>query len=142
MFGFLSGQLWKFATAGAALIALGLSLALLNASIENRSLTKQITVAEKRINDPKTGLVVRLAQAETNVVTVRVALTRQNEQLKQHSAQAEARLALLSAQLSDTQRRNRRNLDKINKLMALPPQGPQPIDRYEDIDRRLVESLK
>lgn len=135
-------MLWKVATTGAAVLAAVLGTLLALAYLDNKALSQQIAVTEHRINDPKVGLVAQLAQAETNVVTVRTALTRQNAVLVARGRADAERLARVSDQLFDTQRQNRERLVIIDRLMALPPKGDSLIDRYNDIDRRLLETLQ
>lgn len=139
---FITGQLWKLMTGAAGVLTLVLAFFLFQANIENRTLTRQIQVTDKRVNDPKNGLLVQLERERINTVTVREGLTRQNNSLRAQAAEDARNLALVSSQLATTQRENRQNLERITKIMALPPQGSLPIDRYDDIDRRLLETLK
>lgn len=136
------GQLWKFATGGAAIISLCLTIALTMAYLENKVLNHQIELADHRVNDPKVGLVALLAQSETNVATLRTTLTRTTEVLTRQVLADQFRLTQISAQLADTQRENHRKQIVIERIMALPPKGLSLEDRYEDIDRRLLETLK
>ena len=137
-----AGQMWKFATGGAAIISLGLTIALTMAYLENKVLSHQIELTDHRVNDPKVGLVALLAQSETNVATLRTTLTTTTEVFTKQAQVDRLRLSYVSAQLVSTQRDNRRKQIVIERIMALPPKGNSIEDRYNDIDRRLLETLK
>jgi hypothetical protein len=137
----LSGQLWKFATGGAAIIAVGLGIGLTYAHIENRVLRHRVEVVEASITDPKTGYVARLAQSETNVATVTEGLKAQNTALAMRAAVDTRNLVRVTAQLKDIQRDNRKKDIQIQRFLALPPTGSTLEDRYSDIDRRILETL-
>ena len=137
-----AGQMWKFMTGGAAILSLGLSIALVVAHIQNKSLERQIETSRLRIEDPRTGLVALLAQAETNVATLHTTIKTNNETYQRRSQADADRLAKVSLQLEETQRDNRKRQQILDRVMILPPRGSSLEERYEDIDRRLLEMLK
>lgn len=133
---------WKLATGTAALVAVLLGFALTQSYLENRYLARQIELADKRINDPKTGFQARLAQSHTNAATLATSLNVQSSAMIKSQSEAEIRLAETEAQLALAHRQNKEQLAKILKLLATPPKGVTILDRYSDIDNRLMESLK
>lgn len=139
---FFTAQIWKIATGGAAIISIVLGIALTMSYMENRSLISQVAKAERSINDPKTGYVVRLVQCRTNAAALQVALDKQTRALKDRAASDASALQSVTDQLRDTQRRNRERGENTQRVFALPPKGVTLEDHYEDIDKRLLETLK
>jgi hypothetical protein len=140
--GFLTGGLWKIMTGLAGLLSIALSLALANSYFQNRTLQHQVAVIDARINDPKTGFIMKLAQADTNVATLKVALDQQNLKLQAQSDADAKALSDVEAALDAVQHDNQKKDRVISKFLAIPPKGDTLIDRYQDIDQRLVGGLK
>lgn len=136
-------MIWKSATFGAAIVAAFLGLALTQSYLENRHLVQQFAQSERRINDPDTGYVVQLAQSRMNAAGLKVSLDRLNVTLLEQASVAKTRLLETSKALDEAQRKNKENEARIRRLLlATPPKGNTLEDRYEDIDKRLLESLK
>ena len=135
-------QAWKLATGGAAILSVLLGLALTASYLENRQLVRQIELAEKRINDPKTGYAARLAQSHTNEAQLQFNLDRQNQVLRSQESEAKVRLGATQQALNEAQKRSKDQAVLVRQLLAIPPKGDTLEDRYRDIDNRLLESLK
>lgn len=136
--GWLLSQAWKLATGGAVIASVVLGFFLAQTYIENRQLVRQIEVATQEAMD----LQADLAQSHTNTATLQVNLDRQNLALRTQEAEAEARLRVTEAALEEVRKQNKEQAERLRKILAVPPKGATVEDRYEDIDRRLVESLK
>lgn len=136
-----TGQLWKVATGGAALVALVLSALLLSSYFENRNLVTQRNTLTASINDPKTGYIAQLAQARTNVETLKVEVASQNAAYTKLSADSQARLAASEKQLAAAQAQTRAMEKKVDGFLATEPQGATLEDRIQDIDNRALQEL-
>jgi len=133
---FFTGHLWKVATAGAGLVCLVLSAFLMSSYFENRDLMKQRTALQHSITDPKTGYVARLAQATTNVATLKHEVEVQNAAYEKLSAESKALLATKTAELAKAQAATRSMQLRLNGFLATKPQGATLEDRVRDIDAR------
>lgn len=138
---FLTGPIWKIATIGAGVVSLVLVALLMSSYFERQDLLKQRAALELRINDPKTGYVAQLAQATTNVATLKVAVERQTKQLKDFEAASNAQLKATEAQLKVAQEQTRVSQLKLNRFLATKPQGATLEDRVRDIDARALAEL-
>lgn len=138
---FLSGQLWKIATGGAAVVALILSALLMWSYFENRDITKQRDVLSAQINDPTNGYIAQLAQSRTNVETLKVEVERQNAAYDKLSAESTARLANARAALAKAQAETRALERKVAGFLATKPQGATLEDRVRDIDDRAMKEF-
>jgi len=133
---FLTGNLWKLATGGAAIVGLVLSALLMSSYFENRDLMKQRTALQTSINDPVTGYVARLAQANTNVATLKHEVEVQNDAYDRLSAESKALLASKQAELAKAQAQTKAMQLRLNGFLATKPQGATLEDRVRDIDAR------
>lgn len=134
-------SIWKLATGGAALLTIILSAFLLSSYFENRDLMSQRNELAKQINDPKTGFVARMAQAQTNIETLKATVESQNTAYRNLSQQSEARLASLRAEVVAAQKREQIVSQKLQQFLATKPQGATLEERIEDIDRRALSEL-
>ena len=132
---------WKLATIGAGILSLVLVSLLMASGFENRDLTRQRTELANRINDPKTGFVVRLAQAQTNVETLKVALETQRASFKKESDKQNLALRASEQRLATAQRETRAMEVKLQRFLATKPQGDTLEDRVRDIDERAMTEL-
>jgi len=132
----LTGNLWKLATGGAAIVGLVLSALLMTSYFENRDLMCQRTALQTSINDPQTGYVARLAQANTNVATLKHEIEIQNTAYDKLSAESKALLASKQAELAKAQAATRAMQLRLNGFLATKPQGATLEDRVRDIDAR------
>jgi len=137
----ITSNLWKVATGGAALIGIVLSALLLASYFENRSLMVQTTKLQTSINDPMTGYVARLAQATTNVATLKHEIEVQNKAYDQLSAESKALLAAKQVELAKAQEQTRLMTVRLNGFLATKPQGATLEDRVRDIDNRGMEEM-
>lgn len=141
-FNLLSAPLWKITTAGVGLVCLILTALLMTSAFENRSLTKQRTELSNRINDPVTGYVVRLAQAQTNVETLKVALNTQRQSFETESAKQNAALAASEQRYAKARSETAAMQVRLNRFLATKPQGSTLEDRVRDIDARMMELIE
>jgi len=137
----LTAPLWKIGTFAAGLICLVLSGFLIASTLENRGLVVQRSALSAQINDPKVGFVARLAQANTNVETLKVALNTQRQSFETKAAQREAVLAETSRKLKLAQVSTRTMQLKLDRFLATKPQGATLEDRVRDIDQRALSEL-
>ena len=137
----LTAPLWKIGTFTAGLICLILSGFLIASTLENRSLVAQRSSLSAQINDPKVGFVAQLAQANTNVETLKVALDTQRKSFETKAAQREAVLAETSRKLEVAQAASRTMQLKLDRFLATKPQGAILEDRVRDIDQRALSEL-
>lgn len=138
---FLSGNLWKIATGGAAILAVILSSFLLSKTLENRDLTSQRNKLSQQINDPKTGYVAQLAQARTNEEQLKTAVARQNVAYAELSRTSAARIADSERRLAIAQSATRTLERKLNGFLATGPKGTTLEDRVRDIDDRALKEF-
>jgi hypothetical protein len=141
MMSFFTGNLWKFATGGAALVAIVLSALLMSSYFENRDLVSQRDSLSKSISDPKTGYVAQLAQARTNVATLEVAVERQSAAYDELSKASTARLAATRAELAKAQAATKVMERKLAGFMATGPKGATLSERIQDIDDRAMKEF-
>lgn len=133
---------WQIGAGVAAAALLTVTGFYIAAQVENRRVTELNTILDARISDPVTGYVVKLAQAETNVITVRTGLERQVAALRAAADAAEAKLHETEAALVIAQRESREAQRVAAEIMATRPQGETLEERILDVDARILESLK
>lgn len=137
----ITAPIWKIAASLAAVCSIVLSALLLSSYFENRELAMQRTELSKQINDPKTGFVVRLAQANTNVETLKVALDAQRKSFEGKAREREAVLAESERKLAAAQAKSRAMQLKLDRFLATKPQGTTLDERVRDIDQRMLAEL-
>lgn len=133
---------WKLATIVAGVVTLGLTATLVVVKLDNRQLTKLNEQLDERINNPSTGYVARLAQANTNVETLKVELAQQNEAFKKKSESDAARLRDTEAKLAAALVERARIQRQVDAFLAIKPRGNTLEERVVDVDTRLLEILK
>jgi hypothetical protein len=141
MFGLAFPSPWKLATGGAAIIALLLTVLLFSSYKVNQDLTQQRAVLQKSINDPETGFIVQLAQARTNVETLKVEVERQSQAYDKLSKDSEIALAAARAKLAVAQQETKAIERKVAGFLATKPQGATLEDRIRDIDDRAMKEF-
>lgn len=109
---------------------------------ENRTLTAANVKLDTAINDPKTGYVVRLTQAEGNTATCTAAIGRQNTAIKAQSARDAATVAAVQARYDSEHVARVTAENAAAAFMAVKPKGATLVDRVSDVDRRIVGELK
>lgn len=139
MFGIVNW--WKIATGGAAVLSAILSVLLGIVYMQNRDLTHQRSELSKSIYDPVDGYVTRLAQANTNVETLKAVISEQNVAYENLSRASEAKLRAAEAQLAKIQSENKAIEKKLQGFLTTKPQGATLEERIQDIDRRAMLEL-
>jgi len=124
---FLTGQLWKIATGGAAAVALLLSSLLISTYFTNRDLTRQ-----------RDALARQLAQSHTNVAQLRTSLEAQTQALDRLSK--ESKRSKESAQRAlDIALAEKHTMEKkLAGFLSTKPQGATLEARIRDIDERAM----
>lgn len=139
MGGFLSSRLFGYgAAAGLVIMAVLYAYALL----DNRHLNRVNSQLDARITDPVTGYERRVAQANTNVENLKVAIERQTAEWKTQSAAAAATLAETQRRLDNAQAATKKAEARSAVLLSRPPVGDTLEARIKDVDARILESLK
>lgn len=136
-----TGQLWKLATGAAAVALLVLGFMLTTSYLQNRDLSKQRDVLSARINDPATGYIAKLAQARTNVETLKVEVERQNAAYDKLSVESQAALKAAQARLAAAQAETRALERKVAGFLATAPKGATLDERVRDIDERAMKEF-
>lgn len=133
---------WQIGAITAATALVVTSGFLIAAQVENNRIVALNQELDNRISNPKTGLVVSLAQAQTNAETVKVALTRQVDDLKIKAENDRKALAattrLLAAAQVESSRARRQSAD----LMRADPKGATLEARVLDVDAKVLEMLQ
>lgn len=99
-----------------------------------------------KVNERLTGDLAQarrdLAQAQTNVLTVRAALDRQNAALENLRIEGRRRIAAAEARLAEAQRNRADAERRAARIASSPPQGATDCEQLLDIDRRVTENLR
>lgn len=132
---------WKLATILTGVVSLVLTSLLLASYFENRNLTRQSAQMSETINNPKTGYIARLAQANTNVAQLRTSVEVQNRAYRELQSVSAARLAATERRLALAQAETRRMERNLAEFLATAPQGTTFEERVRDIDERILEEL-
>ncbi len=138
----LAGIKWKIFTGLAGLSFAAAAFFLLMAQMENRHLRKVNVQLEARINAPDIGYAAQLAQATTNVETLKLALDTQNVRLREQALASGTKLAELTTQIDRIRRENEKLRSDSAKILKGKPEGDTLAARVTDIDNRLLETLK
>ena len=138
---FLTGKLWKVATGAAAVVAMILTVMLATSYMHSRDLSRQRDVLATRISDPVNGYVAQLAQARTNVETLKVAVAQQNAAYDKLSTESQTRLAAAQARLADAQAKTKVMERRLSGFLATAPKGATLEDRVRDIDDRAMKEF-
>ena len=133
---------WKIATGAAVAATLGLAVTLAVVKIDNHQLANLNEKLDARINDPSTGYVARLAQANTNVETLKVQLAEQNEAFQKKSDADAAKLRDTEAKLAVALAERAKIQKQVDAFLAIKPRGNNLEERVIDVDSRLLEMLK
>lgn len=138
-----------FPSIGDKLLAGGLGLALVvsvgfnvSSALKLRDRNTTISTLDKQINDPKTGYVARLATCRSNNQLLQGGISDQNASLALGAAKSATALAKASQQVAKAQIETGKAQAKAADILSTAPQGANDCERFEDIDRRVMESLK
>jgi len=126
-------QIGAVAAAGALVVASGFLIA---AEVENRRVTELNRVLDTRISDPETGYVAKLAQAQTNTETVKMALEGQVKDLQKKAEEDAARLRETTLLLAAAQRDSAMVRKQVDDLLAFRPKD------IGEADAKVLEMLK
>lgn len=143
------GDLLKVSTIPQRIMLGGAAVALVAATgynvvqaIDNRHLSKQVTQLDGRINDPRTGYVVRLSQAETNTAACTTAVGRQTAAIKAQGQRDAATLAASQARYDREHTARVKAENSAATILAHKPQGATVADRVADVDAQILGDLK
>jgi hypothetical protein len=138
----LTGLKWKLAAGAGIVSILIISGFLAYAQIENRHLAAVNGQLDSRINDPKTGLLVTVAQCHTNAATAVGAVKQQNTALVEQSKKDQAALTETTRLLAIAQAQTKKAEAQAAVLLATKPRGATLEARVKDVDARLLETMK
>lgn len=142
LIGTVTGLKWKIGTVVAGVGLLAASGALVVAHINEAALTKQNLALDARIDDPKTGYIVRLAQADTNTTTCKSAVLQRDAVIQKQSADSLANNAAIQARF-DTEHAARIVAERqVGAFLAHKPTGATVQDRVMDVDAQILGDLK
>lgn len=141
MIGLLSAP-WKIATGAATAATLALAAMLVVVKIDNHNLTRLNDQLDSRINDPRTGYVAQLAQATTNVETLKVQLAEQTDAFQKKSDADAAKLHETEARLAAALLARDKIQQQVDAFLAIKPRGDSLEARVRDVDSRLLEMLQ
>lgn len=138
----VTGWKWKAGAIAATASLIAVSGFLVYAQIENSHLAKVNAALDARINDPKTGLLVAVAQCRSNTETAIGAVEQQNRILTEQSTRDTAALAEATRQLAIAQAESKKARAQVAVLLSRKPQGATLDAQVRDVDARLLETLK
>lgn len=95
-----------------------------------------------QIENPKTGYVVRLSQAETNVTICRGDLDTQNARWQAKSDADEARIATATRAYESNRAATEAANRAVGAFLAHRPSGATLLERYESVDAQVLGDLK
>lgn len=134
--------LWKIGAIVAIIISLAIGAFAVKTQIESNQVAKQRDQLQRSISDPVTGYIARLTTAQNNVVVLEKAVERQNTELRRQSAESKAQLDRLRIELRVAQAQTRVYQGRVKELMAKPIKGNTPAERYDDVDKMIMEDLR
>ncbi|MEG3175846.1 hypothetical protein U1872_06360 [Sphingomonas sp. RB3P16] len=138
----VTGWKWKLAAGVGSVALLALAGFLAYAQIQNYQLNSVNAKLDAQINDPTTGLLVSVAQCRTNAATAIGGLTAQNGILDAQAKSDAIKLADTTRRLAIAQAETKKAEAQAAVLLATPPRGATLLARVQDVDARLLESLK
>ena len=141
MINWLRAQAWKVGAVGAGGAALLLGGCLIATSIELHQVEKRRDALHDEIHNEATGYVVRLATLRGNVAALDQGLSRQSESIYRLGAESATKLAAAEQAIAAAEGRLTKAQTSATKLLA-PAKGADDCERFRDIDRRLLETLK
>lgn len=120
---------------------IGFGVWLAESRIQIGYLDMRVATLTKRIEDPKTGYVVKLAQAETNSVTCAATIADQNESTQKFSQQSEAALQEAAANYAAEHAQRVAAERQIGTIMSATPAGNTVCQRVESVDTQIMKDL-
>lgn len=110
--------------------------------IENRHLSSVNKKLNAAIEDPKTGYIVRLSQAQTNTATCTTAIGRQNKAITELATSRQAAVDDAARKYA-VERRARLQAERdVGAFLAHEPKGDTVAERIADVDAQILEDLK
>ena len=138
----ITGNVWKAAAIGAGVVIVGLGITIAVIDLDRAHLRSEVADLTDKIENPQTGYIARLTQAQANVATLKAGLDEQNAKVEAQAAEAKARIAATEKRLVDAQAAAASAKTTLARLMATPLIGKDVCARLSDADRRLLETLK
>jgi hypothetical protein len=135
-------SIWKMGAIGAAIIAVILTGFLVKTTYDKNNINKQRLELVKRIEDPVTGYVARLATANNNVIVLKGAVEKQNIEFRRQSQAAAAEMARLKSQLVVAHREKAAYEQRVRVLMNQPIKGNTSAERFNDVDQQILKDLQ
>lgn len=132
-------------------LALGVALAVsvggwtytaINLRGKLRTVTIERDLFDKQINDPVGGYVVRLTTCKANTRVLTGGIDKQNAATATSAAKAVAAKARAEAAVATAQVQSGKARREAADVLGTEPKGATACERVDDIDRRLMESLK
>jgi hypothetical protein len=139
---FLSKFAWQIGAVSAGALLLAASGFLIAAQLDNNRIAELNRTLDDRISNPVTGYVVKLAQAQTNVETVKQGLQRQVDGLKTKADADRKILAATEKKLAAAQIETAKARKLSAALLAEKPKGDTLEERVLDVDAKVLEMLK
>lgn len=137
----LQAQAWKVATAGAAVMAIGLGLALVVEKHEHAATEKARVVLYDQIYAPGTGFLAVETQLRATNATLDAAVIRQNVEIQRQVDESAKRLAEAAQSLTVAQAATASAERRIGVLMR-PLASGDVCKRMIEMDDRFLENLK
>lgn len=131
------------------LIVGGLGIALVSSigfnvsqTLDKRDLKTQVSTLDKQINDPETGFAIRLANCRQNVSNLRTGINEQNASIAANAARGATAVAEAAQAVAEAQNKTAKAQRQAADILSRPPSGSTVCEQVEDIDRRIMGSLK
>lgn len=110
--------------------------------VEINTLTHDKQALDDRINNQKTGYVVRLSQAQTNNTTCESSLRTQNTNFENLSRSSATKITALQTQYDAEHAQRIKAERSAAAFLAHKPQGSTDAEKVADVDRQVLEDLK
>ena len=128
--------------AGALVFAVGLAVGAVEGWVADKN--RQIRTAQAQRGAAIVALVCvsgDLIMARVNVSTLRGAIDAQNEEIRRHSAESARRLQAAQDALREARRAMPQVRERVRVIQA-PIVSTGALERFEEVDRRVVASLR
>jgi hypothetical protein len=140
--GFLRSFAWQIGCGAAVALAIVLGWHLIQAKLEVRRLSTSVAVLTDRIENPKTGYIVQLARAQSNIATLKSGIQDQNDKFAAWQAEGERQMAATERALKAARSEVARLQARSDGTLRYVPKGDDVCERIEDIRRHYLEGLQ